>query len=74
MKAILAICAHWLDADYKQKSALLALKEVHGNHSGEMLGSLVHEVIKEFEFQDNVGYFVMDNEDSNDKALEVLCK
>jgi hypothetical protein len=51
---------------------LLALKEIHGSHSGENMALLIFEVIKEFGFEDNIGYFVMDNADSNDKALEVL--
>ena len=58
-KAVLAICAHWLDCDYKPKSALMTLKEVHGQHNDENIEFLIHEVIKDFDFENNIEYFVM---------------
>ena len=50
----------------------MTLKEVNESHNGAVMASLVYEVINDFGFEDNIGYFVTDNVDSNDKALEVL--
>lgn len=71
-KAMLAVCGHWVSKDYALKSTLLALKQVHGDHSGENMAAIIHDVVKEFEIEDKLGYFVTDNVDSNDNAISFL--
>jgi len=49
-KAMMAIVAHWTTEDYEVKSALLVIREVHGEHSGENIANVVYPVMKEYDF------------------------
>jgi hypothetical protein len=40
------------------------MKEVSGKHSGENLAAVVLQVVKDWEIEDNLGYFMMDNADN----------
>jgi hypothetical protein len=70
-KAIIAIVAHWTAEDYEVKSALLAIREVHG-HSGENISNVVYPVMKEYDIHSRFGYFVGDNASNNDTSVEWL--
>ena len=48
------------------------LKKIHENHNNRNIAFLLLEVIKEFGFEDYIEYFVINNTDLNDKALDVL--
>lgn len=71
-KAMIAILAHWTAEDYKVKSALLAIREVHGEHSGENIADVVYPVMKEYDFHSRFGYFVGDNASNNNTSIEWL--
>jgi hypothetical protein len=71
-KAMLAITGHWTDANFEAKSALLAIREVLGVHSGVNIANVVYEVAQEFLFDNRIGYFVGDNATNNDTAIEHL--
>ena len=44
-KAMIAIVAHWMVEDYEVKTALLVIREVHGEHTGENIGNVVYSVM-----------------------------
>src|SRR5947207_2661058 len=48
-KAMIVIIAHWTAEDYEVKSALLAIREVHGEHSGLNIADVVYPVMKEYD-------------------------
>ena len=48
-KAMIAIVAHWTAEDYEVKSALLVIREVHGEHTGENIANVVYPVMKEYD-------------------------
>ena len=73
-KAMIAITAHWTDDEFKVQSALIAIRELNGDHDGENISEIVHMVAKEFEFVDRFGYFVGDNATNNDTAMECLVR
>ena len=68
--AFLGIVAHWWDLDDALKSALIALPKLLGVHSGENIAFTTVEVLKQYEIQNNVGYFTFDNASNNDTAIE----
>jgi hypothetical protein len=45
---------------------------VDGKYKGENLAKYVMEAITEYELQDKLGYFVMDNADNNDTIMVTL--
>ena len=55
-KAMIAIVAHWTSEDYKVITALLAIREVHGGHTGENIANVVYPVLKEYNIHDRFGY------------------
>jgi len=71
-KAMIAIVAHWMSEDYEVKTALLAIREVHGEHTGENIANVVYPVLKEYNIHDRFGYFVGDNATNNDTSVEWL--
>ena len=44
---MIAIVAHWMAEDYEVKSALLAIREVHGEYTGKNIMDVVYPVMKE---------------------------
>src|SRR5438046_3371464 len=71
-KAMIAIVAHWMMEDYDMKSALLAIREVHREHSGENIANVVYSVMKEYDIHSKFGYFVGDNATNNNTSIEFL--
>ena len=69
---MIAIVAHWTSEDYKVKTALLAIREVHGGYTGENIANVVYPVLKEYNIHDRFGYYVGDNATNNDTSLEWL--
>lgn len=67
--AILGITAQFINEQGELQSLVLALKEVEGEHSGENMSKYVMEVILDYSFEKNLGYFVMDNALDNDTLL-----
>ncbi|KJZ68286.1 hypothetical protein HIM_12323 [Hirsutella minnesotensis 3608] len=73
--AILGVVAMWTDATGKRRSTVLGMRRVHGEHSGENLGSAVLGLLKEYDIGgDQIGYFMLDNASSNDTAVEFILK
>jgi len=71
-KAMIAIIAHWTSEDYEVKTALLAIREVHREHTGENIANVVYPVMKEYDIDTRFGYYVGDSATNNDKSLKYL--
>ena len=71
-KAMITIVAHWTSEDYKVKTMLLAIREIHEEHTGENIANVVYPVLKEYNIHDRFGYYVSDNATNNDTSLEWL--
>ena len=44
----------------------------YATHSGENQAEIIIQVIKEFQLEDQIGYFVIDNTSNNDTAIEAI--
>ena len=71
-KAMMAIVAHWTNCEFKVETATLGMKEVFGEHKGEYLAPVVHDVLKEYEIENKLGWFMSDNASNNDTMLKHL--
>lgn len=71
---LLGICAHFVTADYELKTTLIALPFIHSRHTGITLSKIILEVIQEYEIEEKLGYFMMDNASNNDTMMEELQK
>ncbi|OWT42457.1 hypothetical protein VFPPC_18512 [Pochonia chlamydosporia 170] len=69
---ILGVVAHFIDSNGELVSYCVALREVHGRHSGENQAQIVMDVVEDYGIVTQVGYFVSDNADSNDTLMNTL--
>jgi hypothetical protein len=71
-QAILAVIGHWTSSNYMVQSALLAMRQVEGGHTGENIAGIVHNIITDYAITHKLSYFMADNATNNDKALCIL--
>ena len=72
--AFITVVGHYLNASLQQKTRLLRLKHLRGRHRGaQELAPEILDVIDSLQFKSKVGYFVADNDSSNDTcAVELI--
>lgn len=65
----------WIGTAGRRRSTVLSMRRVYGEHSGETIGSIILELLKEYDVGGElVGYSMLDNASSNDAAVEVILK
>lgn len=69
--ALLAIVAHFIDAQFNLKAKLLGIVQLQGSHSGEAQATKILSIIRDFEIQP-VGHFQSDNASSNDTCIAAI--
>lgn len=70
----LGIVGHFVDVEDERRNVLLRLLRLVGPHSGENMATYVKAVIDQYELGSKLGYFMLDNAESNDTCLETLAK
>jgi hypothetical protein len=70
--AILGVIAHFITEDGDLRYYLLAMKILPAGHGGEDQAPFIMDVINDYGFANKLGFFVMDNADSNDKMMRFL--
>jgi hypothetical protein len=68
------IVGHFVDNNGRKRDVLLGLPRLVGPHSGENIAPHVKEVIDKYEMGAKLGYFMLDNADSNDTCLQTLAQ
>ena len=58
--------AYYIDNTFKNRIIIITLKRLYEAYSGENMGFLLIEIIKDFDFNERLGYFVIDNTGLND--------
>ncbi len=69
LKEYLAVTAEGVNKQGNAFHFLLGLKQLTGSKAGEEQAPLVMQVVKDFDIQHKLGYFVMDNDGTNDTML-----
>jgi hypothetical protein len=72
--AVLGVAAHFIDKSGLRRTAVLALREVEGEHSGENIADVLLQVIKDYKITDRVGYFMSDNASANDVCVDFVLR
>ena len=70
----LAICAHFINEDFKLVHCLLGFRNVHGVKSGKGMAEITGNVINDYKIGQNLGAFMMDNARDNDATLKELAE
>jgi hypothetical protein len=68
----MTIIGHWTNSEFKIETATFGMKEIFGEHKGEYLAPVMHELLQEYGIQDKLGWFQADNAGNNDKMLKHL--
>ncbi len=63
---IFRIVRHFIDEKRRLQALLLALIEIEGKHTEEQLAVNMFTVLDQFTIKNRLGYFVIDNDTSND--------
>ncbi|KAF7444167.1 Dimer-Tnp-hAT domain containing protein [Pyrenophora tritici-repentis] len=73
--AILGVVAMWINTTGMRRVTALGMRRIYGEHTGENLGSVVLELLEEYDISgDQIGYFMLDNASANDTAVEFILK
>ena len=67
--AILGVIAHYVSEEEFLRSKVLGMKSIVGGHTAEDQAPWVLEVVEDYGIALKLGYFVMDNDSTNDKML-----
>lgn len=62
------IC-HFIDATKQLRILLLAVRHIHGDHSGKNQARSILPVSEEYSLKEKLGYFITDNASSNDTCV-----
>ena len=72
MLALLGVCAHFVNEHYSIQTMMIALCCIKGSHTGENIAHTLEQVIKEYDITNQLGYFILDNAESNDICVTAL--
>lgn len=73
-RAILGVTAHFINKDCKRRHVLLGLRELFGEHSGKNQAVLLLQIIREYKIQGRISYFMADNADNCDTAIDAVLR
>jgi hypothetical protein len=73
-KAFLAVVAHFVDVEGKNRKALLGLPRLRGSHGGQHQAWHVNRIIDWYGIAEKLGYYIGDNHGSNDKCCRFISK
>lgn len=69
---VLAVLAHFTDKRGVLQNLLLAMKELEGMHTGVNQGNEILGVLDSYQIRNKLGYFVLDNVNSNDTLVDTV--
>ena len=70
--SLCGICAHFVSENLRNTTALLGMKRMKGQHSGENIAGVMIPVLEEYEIAPWLGVFVADNAGDNDTAIRAI--
>lgn len=72
--AFMAIVTHYINSTGARKADLIALRRLHGEHTGENMAALLLEVFREYKIGGRIGFFILDNASSNDTCVDLVLR
>ncbi len=72
--AYIDVIMHLLDATKKLRTVVLAVRNIHGDHSGKNQAKAIIPVIDEYGLKERLGHFMTDNASSNDTCVAEIRK
>ncbi|KAJ6785140.1 hypothetical protein PWT90_08160 [Aphanocladium album] len=72
--AVLGVVAHFIDKNGQRRAAVLGLRELMGEHSGENMAEVLLQIFKDYKISGRIGYFMADNATSNDTCIHAVLR
>ena len=70
--SLLGVVAHYLDAQWKPITVLLALPKMVGDHTGVSIAKQIHRILDFFSIAPNFGHAIADNASENTACINYL--
>ncbi len=70
--AFITVVIYYINNNYKIRTRFIILRRLHGDYNRENQARNLMEILKEYEFVDLVGYFVINNIGSNDTCINCV--
>jgi hypothetical protein len=70
--AIIGAVAHFIDKTGQRRQALLGLRELGGEHSGENMADTLLQLISDYKIRGRIGFFMADNASNNDTCIDLI--
>jgi hypothetical protein len=68
----MAVITYYVNKSFQNVTRFITLRNLRGNHSGENIATLFIKIIRNFEIEDLLKYFITDNAESNNTYIEFL--
>ena len=66
---MLGLVCHFINQAFKACTILLSLKALHGPYSGENIATHLVQIIKDYNLQTRLGFYILDNTRDNSTLL-----
>jgi hypothetical protein len=70
--ALYGVTCIFRSRDNRPRKCVLGLPELLGRHTGENIAGEILDIVREFEIEDRLGYFTLDNASNNKTTMEIL--
>ena len=71
-RAFIEIVAYWLDENLKKQDLLIELQRIKGSHSSKNIAEAILPVLRLFQLDSNLRFFIADNAGLNDTAIQSI--
>ena len=69
-KHVISMIAHFVDENWERRHLQLSMSRLYGGHSGENLAAHIVPILRDWEIDNRIGFFITDNEASNGVAID----
>ena len=69
-KHVVSVIAHFVDEHWERRHLQLSMGRLYGDHSGANLAAHITPILSDWGIEDQIGYFITDNEASNGTAID----
>jgi hypothetical protein len=70
--AVIGAVAHFIDKRGRRREALLGLRELEGEHSGENMADTLLQLINNYKIGGRIAFFMADNASNNDTCIDLI--
>ncbi len=68
----MAVVIHYVDKFYKNRTRLVVLRYIRGDHDGANQAKFLIKIIREYELEKRFGYFISNNAKNYDTTINAI--